>query len=244
MLVNKKENIQISKSLKRKFLYENDINSMHLLLNLYEIEDDLGSIYPEYISLGGLRKSLTKFLRGRKGYELAAKNLSELIHDDINRFELYIYLESYRFGYKSTKFVNQIEKILLSVMDVKVLYTKKYYKYNVVNNEELVNFEAEIKEAIRHEIETNNTFRRLTNTFTKKIIKNKLLELNKYLDRQLTMVEGENRTMIQYESRPFKREELIILYRKICKMLHEDALRIFMDAYWNGLIDKVLSRYK
>lgn len=244
MLVNKKDNVQITKSLKKKFLYENDINSMHLLLNLYEIEDDIGSMYPEYTSLGNLRKYLARNLRYRKGYELAAKNLAELIHDDLNRFELYIYLESYRAGYKSTKYVNLIEKILLTYVDVNVLYTKRYFQNYLLNNPELDKYEKEIREAIKTEIEGNDSFRRITNTFTKRIIKGKLLELNRYLDRQLTMVENDKRTVIQYESRPFQRDELISLYRKICKLMRDDALRIFEDAYWRGMIDKVLSRYK
>ncbi len=244
MLANKKDSVQILKSLKKKFLYENDINSMHLLLNLYEIEDDLGSIYPEYISLGNLRKNLMRYLRYRKGYELAAKNLAELIHDDINRFELYIYLESYRAGFKSTKYVNLVEKTLLSYIDVNVLYTKKYFQNNVLNDSDLDKHKKELKATVKKEIENNDSFRKVTNTYTKRIIRNRLLELNKYLDRQLTMVENEKRTVIQYESKPFRREELINLYRKICKMMHEDALRIFEDAYWRGLIDKVLSRYK
>lgn len=244
MHVNKKDNVQITKSLKKKFLYENDINSMHLLLNLYEIEDDIGSMYPEYTSLGNLRKYLSRNLRYRKGYELAAKNLAELIHDDLNRFELYIYLESYRAGYKSTKYVNLIEKILLTYVDVNVLYTKRYFQNYLLNNPELDKYEKEIREAIKTEIEGSDSFRRITNTFTKRIIKGKLLELNRYLDRQLTMVENEKRTVIQYESRPFQRDELISLYRKICKLMRDDALRIFEDAYWRGMIDKVLSRYK
>lgn len=244
MLVNKKDNVQITKSLKKKFLYENDINSMHLLLNLYEIEDDIGNMYPEYTSLGNLRKYLSRNLRYRKGYELAAKNLAELIHDDLNRFELYIYLESYRAGYKSTKYVNLIEKILLTYVDVNVLYTKRYFQNYLLNNPELDKYEKEIREAIKTEIEGSDSFRRITNTFTKRIIKGKLLELNRYLDRQLTMVENEKRTVIQYESRPFQRDELISLYRKICKLMRDDALRIFEDAYWRGMIDKVLSRYK
>lgn len=240
-----KNNRNLSNSLKRKFLYNNDINSIHLLINIYESEENLGNIFPQYLSMGTLKKIVKRSLRGRPGKDLAAKNISELIHNDINRFELLVYLEAYKSGYHSTKYVNKIEKIVLSTCGVKSIYTKNYIRDTLKSNPEIVLIKKELINHMKEEVKSNVSFNRLVNTFNKKILKPKIFNINKYLDKQVKMVEDEKgKTVLKYESKPFTRIELSKMYRRIVQIILDDGVRIMADAYWSGIIEKVIRRYK
>lgn len=234
----------LSTNLKRKFLYDNDINSIHLLLNFYNLEEDLGNIYPEYTSLSYIQRCISKFLNYRKGNALAAKNLAELFHEDINRFELYIYIEAYRLAFNYIPRVNKLEQELLKNISLAELYENKKINKLFNDNAKLENFRKDFKKNIRFEMIGNRNLRRDILTYSNLIIKPKIFSINKHLDRQLTMVEEDNRTRIIYETELFKRSELFAIYRFVCNLIFKDAIRIFTDAYWYGLCDKVIKRYR
>lgn len=234
----------LARTLKIKFLYENDINSIHLLLNFYDLEEDLGDICPEYISLNYIQKCVSKFLDYRKGNELAAKNLAELIHEDINRFELYIYIEAYRAAFNYMPCVNKLEQELLKNISLVKLYENRKINKLFNDNTKLENFRRAFKDNIKKEIIKNKSLKRNIITYSNLVIKPKIFDINKHLDRQLTMVERDNHMAIMYETELFKKSELISLYKFICRLMYKDTVRIFTDAYWYGLCDKVIKRYK
>lgn len=235
----------LSNSLKKKFLYNNDINSIHLLINLYKSEENLENVYPNYMSMASLRKIIKRFLRGRPGNDLAAKNIASILHNDINRFELLIYLEAYKGGYHSFKYANKLEKLLLKEEDIKTIYSKQEIRKIIDENEEISLLKEEIIENLKKESQQSIIFQKLTRTYNKRIIKPKLYKINKYLDKQLKMVENDKgKTILKYETKPFTRKELSKLYRKLSRVVSEDGMRILADAYWSGLIEKVLRRYK
>ena len=51
--------------LKHNFLFKNDLNSIHILLNLYDIEDNIRNIFPKYVSI--------KYLRNHISYNISYK---------------------------------------------------------------------------------------------------------------------------------------------------------------------------
>lgn len=238
-------NKNLSNSLKKKFLYNNDINSIHLLINLYETEENIGNVFPSYLSMASLRKIVKRFLRGRPGNDLAAKNISSLLHNDINRLELLIYLEAYKGGYRSFKYANKLEKILLDEEDVKTIYSKREIREKIDKNKEISLLKEEILENLKNEARKSIIFNRLISTYNKRIIKPKLYKINKSLDKQVKMVEDDKgKTVLKYETKPFTRKELSDLYRKLSRIISEDGMRVLADAHWSGLIEKVLRRYK
>ena len=85
----------IKKYLIANFLFKGDLDSINILLNLYNVYESIENIYPRYVTLENLRKDIIKIYRQKEGIELIARNLSSLIHDDINRLELYLYSVSY-----------------------------------------------------------------------------------------------------------------------------------------------------
>lgn len=204
----------------------------------------MGNICPEYTSLSYIQKCVSKFLNYRKGNALAAKNLAELIHEDINRFELYIYIEAYRLAFNYIPRVNRLEQELLKNISLVKLYENKKINKLFNNNIKLENYRKDFKKKIRSEMIKNRNLQRDILTYSNLVIKPKIFTINKHLDRQLTMVEENNHTKIMYETELFKKSELFSIYRFICNMMFKDAVRIFTDAYWCGLCDKVIKRYK
>ena len=90
---------EIYEGLQYNFLYNNDINSIHILLNLYDLEDNMTNICPKYISTKEIRKKVKRLLIYRKDRQLISNNITLLVHEDIDRLELILYLEGYKDGY-------------------------------------------------------------------------------------------------------------------------------------------------
>lgn len=239
------KNRSLSNSLKKKFLFNNDINSIHLLINLYEIDDNIGEIFPQYLSMATLKKFVKSVLRGRPGKDLATKNISEMIHNDINRFELLVYLEAYKSGYSSYKYVNKIEEIVLSSCNIKAMYSKSYIREMLNSNTDITAVRNELMSYIKKDISSNTNFAKLVGLYNTRILRPKIYNINKYLDKQVKMAQGEDgKAVLKFESKPFTRNELSRLYRKISKIVFDNLIRVMADAYWSGIIEKVLRRYR
>lgn len=239
-----KYNYDLSNTLKKRFLYYNDINSVNILINMFESEENIRDLYPQYISMGNLTKTLRGFMRGRPGNDLASRNLSHLIHDDINRFELLVYLEGYKLGTKSVNYVNGLEKIILKNIDVEEIYNRKSFFQTINKNENINSFKEVFLKQINEELQNNRLFERLVNTYTRVIIRPKLNSLNHHLDLQIKMGESMGMTYLEYEGKPFTKSELTLIYKNIRKLLITDCSNTFADAYWQGLLEKLLNRYR
>ncbi len=238
------KNNNISNSLQKKFLYKDDTNSIHLLINMYKSENLLGSSAPDYISLATLKRFLKRNLKDRNGKDLAAKNIAELLHNDINKLELLIFLESYKDGFNLTYFVNRIEKDLISSCGIKPMYSRTAFK-NAINCKLIKYYKHEILRYIREEKRAYEKFIELLSTYTKKVIKPKIFNVNMYLDNQVKMVDtGNGKAILKFEDSPFSKREIIKLYSVVNKLIFEDSIRLIFDGYWDGVVEKLLRRYK
>lgn len=238
----------ISKFLVERFLYDNDSEALNILLNIYEIESSVNNINPEYLSLNVLKKDILKFLVHKEGKELIAYNLSQLIHSDINRFELFLYLEGYKSGLNSIKDVNKLEILTYRYFNVEDLYSrKKLFNYEY-NNPEVLN----LKYSILNDLKNNYKFKRhifdIVFKFNLKVIKRKVFDLNKHLDKQIVFNfdynEAINDVKFKETNSFLNKKELYGLNRKILRFLVFDGVRIFENAFWDGVNDKVMKRYK
>ena len=129
----------IKNYLVENFLYNNETDCINILLNIYNIEESIENIFPRYVSLENLRLDIIKLYKEKRGIELIARNLSSLIHDDINRLELYLYLEGYRRGFNSSKLINKLEMIALNYLSIEELYSrKKLYNYEFKNKDVVI----------------------------------------------------------------------------------------------------------
>nr|WP_300005699.1 hypothetical protein [Tissierella sp.] len=234
----------IYEGLKYNFLFNNDINCMHILLNLYEIENNINNIFPKYISIRRLRKNIRKALRDRRGNHLIAYNLGELIHEDINRLELFIYLEGYKAAYLNKRNVNALENIALEYFSITDLYNMKYL-FNFDNSiEEVDRFKSNIYKNLMQEEKTQNILENTIRNYTENILKPKVLSLNKYLDKQLAIEYSSKPPYFRDEESLLTLEELKVVYKEVEKIITRNVNKLYNDAYWNGLNDRLMMRYK
>jgi len=230
--------------LKHNFLFKNDLNSIHILLNLYDIEDNIRNIFPKYVSLKYLRNHITRILKDRRGNQLVAMNLGDLIHEEINRLELLLYLEGYKNGHINIKLANQLEDLTVKSFSINELYSQKYLFHFDNTNEDIVKLKELIFENVDKTEETGNHLNKMITNYCEKIIKPKIYSLNKYLDKQLTINYNSENGQITEDDGLLTKDELINIYNEVIKIVTRNGIRLYKDAYWNGLNDRVLKRYK
>ncbi len=230
--------------LKHNFLYNKDINCIHILLNLYELEDNIRNIYPKYISIRYLRNHISRFLKHKKGNQMIAMNLGELIHEDINRLELFLYMEGYKHGFYNNRLVNILEGITIKYYSIDELYSIKYLFQFETINEEVLEFKEKCYSEIDGDKLKNNYIYENINDYCLAVVKNKIFSLNKYLDKQLTMDYSSNILNIKEDSTLLTRDDLNSIYGEVLKIVVKNGLNLYKEAYWNGLNDRVLKRYK
>lgn len=230
--------------LKYNFLFNNDVNCIHSLLNLYDLENNINNILPRYISIKRLRKNIRKALKDRRGNDLIAYNLGELIHDDINRLELLIYLEGYKTGYLNKNHVNILENITLKYFSISELYNIKYLFHIDSSIREVDDFKSKIYEHLLKEKNTQSVLENTIEKYSKNILKPKILNLNKYLDNQLAIEYQSKTPYFKDEETLLTLEELKIVYQEVYKIITRNTNKLYNDSYWNGLNDRLIMRYK
>ena len=234
----------IKSFLVKKFLYENDIECINILLNIYNVEDSIENICPSYISLKHLKKDILKFLKNKEGKELIAYNLSNLIHDDINRFELFMYLEGYKIGFNSVKCANKLECLTFKYLELEDLYNrKKLFNYEFTNDE-ITSLKDKFLKGLRKDDKIKKHIHDIVYGFELHILKGKIFDLNSHLDKQLVF-DFESGDYIFKETNSYlSKKELYGLNKKIIRFLYIDGLRVLENAYWDGINDRVMKRYK
>jgi len=232
---------EIYEGLKNRFLFDSDINSIHILLSLYDLEENISNIYPKYICLNNVKRKIKNILSYRSDSDLISKNIAYLLHEDINRIELCFYLEGYKNGYYDTKYVNLLEERALEIYNVKELYERRFlfhFNKSKVNN---------IKKSFLKEIDTlerkNKEINKLVNKFSSKVIRKKLANLDNILDKQLKLDFTPYDFNIKEERFNLSIDEVDKIYRGIVNLLIKDLKRIYKDSSWYALNDRVLKRY-
>ncbi|MBC8590405.1 hypothetical protein [Wansuia hejianensis] len=235
----------IYEGLKYNFLFNNDINCIHILLNLYDLENNINNIFPKYISINTLRRNISKLLKDRKGNHLIAYNLGELIHEDINRLELFLYLEGYRHGYFDNKTINALEDITIKYYSIYDLYNMKYLFHFDTKISEINDFKSSIYDNMYRKEDYTDKLNNTVIDYMNNIIKPKVISLNKHLDKQLTInydssfpnIKAEDDTLLTLN-------ELNDIYKEVEKVMLRNGFKLYQDSYWKGLNDRVLKRYR
>ena len=224
------------------FLFCSDIDSIHILLNLYDLEDNISNICPKYICTKDIMKKIKSLLKDRDDRNLVASKITYLIHEDIDRLELCFYLEGYKYGYFNNKWVNILEEKTLYYYTVEEMYQRKCL-FHFDNGKEYI---KDLKLRFEYEIfskeEKDNHIEKATHLYCEKTIKDKIKDLNNQMDRQLK-IDLDSATIVEEDKVFFNNESLDKLYAIIVNYLYKNILKIYKDASWFGLNDKVLKRY-
>lgn len=228
-----------------QFLYKNDINSIHILLNLFDIEDNITNICPKYISTYQIKKHISKRLKlKKKNNHLICLNIGQLIHEDIHRLEFYICLEGYRNGFFNNSLANLLEKAAIENIPLEDLYKRKYLYHFECKNKRIKNIREIIDRKLDEiENESKNLYNNIIN-YCENILKSKILSLNKFLDKQLTIEYDLETYSIKEDYSLLTLEELNFIYNEIVKIVLKNGYKLYKEAFWYGLNDRVLKRYK
>lgn len=232
----------IYQGLTDKFLYNNDLNSIYMLLALYDIEENISNICPIYTYSKDIRHKIKNILKNREDAEVISQNLSIIVNEDMNKLELCFYLEGYKHGFNSPKYINYLEDKTLSLLNIKDIYDARYL-FHFDNNSSIIEFKEECFKYLDNENEKNKHMEELITTFTSKVIKKKISNLGDHVERQLKINFDIYNFSIGEVNYDLSMEEIDKLYRLILKTLTTHLKKIYKEAFWYAINDKVLMRY-
>lgn len=230
MALENKDFLNIYKKLEYNFLYNKDLNSIHILLNLYDLDKDIRNIYPKYISINRLKEDITRLFKYRDDKEFISSSVANLLHEDINRLELYIYLEGYKEGYFNRYLANTLESITIKYLSIDKLYRREFLHHCNTNIYEVYNLQMEIYDLLERNKEKMDIYD-LVENYYEKIIEPKLISINKHILRE----DNEN-TLDEYE--------LEMLLDCSLSVIMKNIAQLYRESYWYGLNDRVLKRYR
>lgn len=233
----------VYRGLKDKFLYSNDLNSIYILLTLYDVEENINNIYPKYMSLKEIKRKVLYILRNRADSENIAHNLSVMIHEDINRLELCFYLEGYKDGHKSVKCANILEKEIIKRHGIGFVYKKDNFKY-VINDSSFDDVKSDCYALVDDLLEKDGHMRELTNEFLEKIVKKKIRNLDKLIQKQLRIEFDSERVRISEIDYRLSESEIRRIDASVLGTMVGHLEEVYKDAFWTAVNDKVFGRYK
>lgn len=231
------------KGLRDKFLFSNDINSIYILLALYDIEENISNISPSYMSKSDIKRKIKHVLGNREDKEIISHNLSAVIHEDINRLELCFCLEGYKHGFNNKKWTNIIENKALELYGFENLYQKTHLFHFNTPNKALSDLRKKCKKELDYKERKDRYIESLVYTFSNKIIKKKIIELDKYIDKQMRMDFEFYDIKIGEENYNLRDEEIDKIYLSIVNSLNKKMKMIYKEAFWYAINDKVLGMY-
>ncbi len=231
----------LKEELKAKFLFQDDVDSLYLLLSLIEKDYNCNTLKPKYNCTKKIVRTINRFFKDRDDADAITSACIKILNEDLSRMEFAIYLEAYSKGYDDLHAVNLLENYALTKIPSKNIKNRKklFHSYKNKETKEIKNF---IISSIDNYKDFENYLKEMINKYCEKVIKQNVYSLNKYLDKQLLFkFDGVNTYIV--EERFLTRFELEQLYNKILKTYLLSIRRLAKDAIWYGVNDRVLSRY-
>ena len=233
----------IYQGLTDKFLYNNDLNSIYMLLALYDIEENISNICPIYTYSKDIRHKIKNILKHREDAEVISQNLSIIVNEDMNKLELCFYLEGYKYGFNDFKYINCLEDKTLNFLDIKDIYEAQFLFHFDIQNSSIRKFKQDCFKYLDNINEKNKHIEELITTFTRTVIKKKISNLGNYVERQLKINFDIYNFSIGEVDYDLSKEEVDKLYNLILKTLTVHLKKIYKEAFWYAINDRVLMRY-
>ncbi len=234
---------QLYEGLKDKFLFQNDINSIYILLTLYDMEESISNIYPKYVCTKNIKRRI-KYNLKRNNKESIANNICYILHDDINRIELCFYLEGYKYGYYNSRIINDLETKSLQMYSIEKMYNSKYLFHFNHSNKIIKKIRLKLSKEIDKHERNKRFIQKAVNIFCEKVIRKKIYNFEEYINKQLSIKYNPYNFDIIEEEYKLTKNELDKIYKTTLKSLNNNLKKIYKDAAWYALNDKVLKRYK
>ncbi len=238
-----KDGDDVYKGLKNRFLYENDINSIYVLLALYDVENNINNIFPRYIEFSDIKRKVSNILKSRSDATNISHNISVIIHEDINRLELCFYLEGYKDGFTNYKAVNLLENEIIKTYGIGFTYDKENFKY-VIMDESFYDLKEKIFSDLDGKLDQSNHMIKLTDKFLENIIMKKILNLDKCIEKQLKINFDLKSFDIGEVSYELNDGEVKKLENYLNGNIKKHIKDVYKKAFWTAMNDKVFNRYK
>lgn len=233
--------MQIEEGLEYRFLYDDDFDSMHLLLSIIDHEHKLSNIQPQYQLMKRLGTSLKRMLKARKDRDYIIQAIRKRINDDVNRLELAVFIKGYANGLHASFYVDRMERLALSEWDEAEL-SQRHQLYHTAKSGKVMGLQSAVFRYIKMETHELENARQLSNIYSKRVLRRKIYSLNDVLDTQIVL-DFEHLTHLKVEEEKLTMKELTCIYSKICHYLYNNIAKVYKYAYWDGVNDAVLERY-
>lgn len=243
MSLNLNEFQSIQKVLENNFLYNNDADSLHVLMSLLENEYRMKKLKPKYTCMRSIARSIRREMRHRSDAKDVVQTITRLLNDDINRLEFAVYVKGYSMGYQDKAWADKLETVTLSYLPVEDLYNRTTLFHTRVNSDILV-----LKTHLLDELEDSVPYFRQLGIFATKYcekkFRNKIMRLNIYHNKQLILWQDPNAQRAGFsEPSILVKDDLERIYQRIVRAFSKSIAKLYKEAYWYGVNDRVISRY-
>ena len=233
--------LDFEKSLEYQFLYNEDPDSIYLLLSWLENKNVGNNFTPKYDVTKALLTGLRRSIRGRKDKKLIVDAISKMVSEDLSRLEFAFSIKAYTNAYYCEDLIDQLERITLSIYNPNDLCKMRLLLQNS-KDEKVVEFKKKIKEDfMKSKIIANNVVN--VNYFLDKNIKKKFFRINFYIDKQV-VVDTHNTNILTLEGKNLTINELLHIYNKAKFYINRSINEAYFNQFWSALNDCVLGRYK
>lgn len=232
--------IDFEQSLEYQFLYNDDPDSIFLLLSWLENKNVGENLVPKYSVTKALLTGLRRSIRGRTDKKTIVDAISKLVSDDLNRLELAFTIKAYRNAYYSVELIDKLERLALEKYTPREL-SKMKVLFQDSESEEILKFKEYCNEyLIKNKVIYNNEYH--VNNFLDENIKKKFFRVNFYMDKQV-VIDYTNTDILKLEGKNLTINELLHLYTKAKFYINRSMNKAYLNQFWCSLNDSVLSRY-
>ena len=140
--------------------------------------------------------------------------------------------------------VNKVEKITLKNICVENLFDLKYLYHFRTNIPEIIDVKKQINKDIHEDEKANKFLYNKVVKYSNTMLKRKVFNLNNFLDKQLTIDYDSHDYRIKDDEELLNFDELNNIYKETVKVVLRNCLKLYKEAYWYGLNDRVLKRYR
>ncbi|MDO4661703.1 MAG: hypothetical protein Q4B36_01035 [Tissierellia bacterium] len=231
------DQLKIEQELEYDFLYNNDSNSLHILVSMFENKNFATYINPKYSCVDYIISNVKKLLCDKENEPYIILAIRKLITDDINRYELSTNFSAYKLAFEDDKLIKKLEEFALEKYDSSFLFGKKEL-FEEDNSKEVLETKYYVYRKILSDKKLIDSLKEKCIRYSDKLYKNKIMNLDLNIDNQLSFFGEDNKKNANLSLR-----ELENLYKKILTYMTNKIIDVFCESYWYALNEAVLKRY-
>lgn len=234
---------KVREDLEYNFLYLKDSVAFDIFISSLGIEQHGFNLKFRQAVCNKISSSLDSFYKERTDKDYIKNALKKLIYDDINRLEILLLVNTYIYGNLSNCFANDLENyFFMAYPNMKITKDQKLIRKNLTSRD--YRFRNKLINKVINFYNINDKLETKIDKFFESEIKDKILDLNNHMAKQLKIEFQEGKYFILQKENFLTKKDLKSLYIYVQKVFFENLLKTTRRFIWYGLNDKVLSRYK